>query len=77
MPHIVIKMMKGRTEPQKQALATAVAEAVSSTLGCGDDAVSVAIEDVAQDAWMDDVYGPDIQDRADTIYKRPGYGSFK
>jgi 4-oxalocrotonate tautomerase len=47
MPHVIVKMYAGRAESQKRALAEEITRAVSKTLGYGDDAVSVSIEDVA------------------------------
>lgn len=74
MPHVILKMVEGRTQAQKQALAAALTQAVTASLGCGEDLVSVAIEDVRDADWMAKVYGPDIRDRSDTIYRMPGYG---
>jgi 4-oxalocrotonate tautomerase len=39
----------------------------------GDDAVSVAIEEVAPGDWGDQVYKPDILNSAGKLYKKPGY----
>ncbi len=72
MPHVVIKMYAGRTDVQKAALAQRVTEAVMSVNGCGADAVSVGIEDVAPSDWVGSVYEPDILGKPDTIYKKPG-----
>jgi 4-oxalocrotonate tautomerase len=74
MPHVILKMLEGRTEEQKQALADALTKAVTTTLGCGEDLVSVGIEDFREEEWMGKVYGPDIRQRSGTIYKMPGYG---
>jgi phenylpyruvate tautomerase PptA (4-oxalocrotonate tautomerase family) len=46
MPHVVVKLYSGRSEGQKQALAQAVTEAVTRALDCGQDSVSVGIEDI-------------------------------
>lgn len=73
MPHVHIKMIAGRTQQQKQALAKATTEALISTLGSTEDSVSVAIEDIAKDDWTAAVYVPDIQGKSELIYKRPGY----
>ncbi|CCD93249.1 conserved hypothetical protein [Bradyrhizobium sp. ORS 375] len=73
MPHVIVKLYPGRTEQQKQALAKALTEAVTRTLNSSEDSVSVGIEDVASNEWMTKVYGPDIIDKAATIYKKPGY----
>jgi 4-oxalocrotonate tautomerase len=42
-------------------------------LNCGEDAVSVAFEEVEQQDWAEKVYKPEIQDKWNTIYKKPGY----
>ncbi len=77
MPHIIVKTFEGRSEEQKQALATALTSAIMSSLGCAEGSVSVAIEDIRKDDWTDKVYVPDIQQRSELIYKEPGYNPFK
>jgi 4-oxalocrotonate tautomerase len=74
MPHVIVKMVEGRSEDQKRALTEALTRAVTSSLGCEDKVVSVAIEDYADGDWMARVYVPDIEERPDTIYRMPGYG---
>ena len=73
MPHVIVKLYSGKTERQKQALAQAVTEAVTSTLNYGEESVSVGIEDVEPKNWTEQVYKPDILAKAETIYKQPGY----
>jgi 4-oxalocrotonate tautomerase len=73
MPHVIVKMYAGRAEVQKQALAEAITQAVTKTLGYGEDAVSVNIEDVAPKDWTEKVYKPDIGAKPDLLYKKPGY----
>ena len=73
MPHVIVKLYPGRSEQQKQALARALTEAVTRTLNSGEDSVSVGIEDVTPNELTAKVYRPDIIDKADTIYKKPGY----
>ena len=73
MPHVIVKLYSGKSERQKQALAQAVTAAVTSTLGYGEDSVSVGIEDVDPRDWAAKVYNPDIIGKPDTIYKKPGY----
>ena len=73
MPHVIVKMYAGRSEGQKKQLAEAVTEAVTSTLHYGDESVSVVIEDVAPERWVEDVYKPDILGNVENIYKKPGY----
>lgn len=77
MPHVIVKMYSGRSDKQKQALADAVTKALTSTLNCGDEAVSVAIEDVSPERWVEDVYKPEILGHADKLFKKPGYDPLK
>ncbi len=39
----------------------------------GEEPVSIGIEDVELKDWTGRVYKPDIVDKPDTIYKKPGY----
>ena len=73
MPHAIVKMFAGRTDEQKQKLAEAVTKAIMATAGVGEESVSVAIVDVAQEDWMETVYKPDILNGPGKLYKRPGY----
>lgn len=73
MPHVIVKIYAGRTESQKQSLAEEITRAVTKTLGGGEDAVSVSIEDVASEDWIEKVYRPDIAAKLDQLYKKPGY----
>jgi 4-oxalocrotonate tautomerase len=77
MPHVIVKMYSGRSKQQKEALASAVTKAVTSTLGYGEESVSVAIEDIAPERWVEDVYKPEILRKAETVYKQPGYDPIK
>lgn len=77
MPHLILKLGAGRSESQKRALADALTNALTSTMGCDESNVSVAIEDVALSDWTEKVYVPEIQGKADLIYKNPGYDPFK
>lgn len=74
MPHIIVKMLPGRTQAQKQALADALTRATIDSLGSQDKSISVAIEDVTDEEWNEKVYFPDIDAKPDQIYKKPGYG---
>lgn len=77
MPHVLVKLASGRSEEQKHALAHKMVEALVSTIGCGEDAVSVAIEDTPIGDWDDRVYAPEIEPNLDRLYKKPGYGRAK
>lgn len=76
MPHVIVKMYAGRSEQEKKRLAEAVTKAVTTTLGYGEESVSVAIEDVAPERWAEEVFRPDILGNAGRMYKKPGYDPF-
>ena len=76
MPHVLIKMYPGRTTEQKQRLAAAITECVVSIAKCEEKSVSVAIEEIAPEAWAEEVYRPDIMEKAKTLIKKPGYDPF-
>lgn len=73
MPHVVVKLYSGRSEQQKSKLASEITKAVMASLGNDEDAVSVGIEDVAEERWLEGVYMPEILGKRTTIYKKPGY----
>jgi len=73
MPHVVVKMWAGKSEEQKAALTQALADALKTTLGSSDSSISVAIEDVAPEDWMRQVYETEIAPRMETLHKKPGY----
>ena len=73
MPHVIVKLLPGRSAQQKSKIAEAVTQAIIATANCAETSVSVGIEDVAPDDWTETVYQPDIIGKPDTIYKKPGY----
>jgi 4-oxalocrotonate tautomerase len=73
MPHVIIKLLPGRSEDQKTALANAIVENVISITRCEVNAVSVAFEEISSEDWTEKVYRPDILGHPDRLYKKPGY----
>lgn len=73
MPHVIVKLWPGRSEQQKVALAEAIVKDVVDIIGNGENSVSVAIEEVDSADWKEKVYKPDILDKPETLYKKPGY----
>jgi 4-oxalocrotonate tautomerase len=73
MPHVIVKLLARRSEPQKSRLAEEVSKAVMAALDCDESSVSVAIEDVQSSDWTEKVYRPDILGNMDRVYKKPGY----
>ncbi len=72
MPHISVKMLKGRTEAQKQEAAKKLTAALCEALGCGDTHITVGIEDFTAEEWQE-VFAKDIEGKKDTLYKKPSY----
>jgi 4-oxalocrotonate tautomerase family enzyme len=72
MPHISLKMLKGRTEEQKKRAAAALTEALKQSLGASDAHISVSVEDYTALEWQE-VFKREITDKPDKIYKKPRY----
>lgn len=77
MPHIIVKLYPGRTEQQKQQLADAITKDVISIANCEEKSVSVAFEEVDPADWAEKVYRPEILDKQEKLYKKPGYNPFE
>lgn len=73
MPHVIVKMLAGRSDKQKRQLADEITKAVMKRTGNTEDAISVSIEDVAQKEWTEKVYNTDSKNNWDKLFKRPGY----
>ncbi len=73
MPHVIVKLWPGQSEQQKARLAEAIARDVMDVLGYGEESVSVALEEVPAAEWAEKVYRPDIMNKPDQLYKKPGY----
>ena len=73
MPHVIVKLWPGKSEQQKTRLAEAIAKDVMDILHYGDESVSVAFEEVKSQDWAKNVYEPDIKNKWDKLYKKPGY----
>ncbi len=73
MPHIVVKLWPGKSEKQKIRLAEEIVKDVMTILHYGEESVSLAIEEVKQEDWKAKVYKPDIKNKWEKLYKKPGY----
>lgn len=76
MPHVIIKMYAGRTEEQKKKLVKAITDSIVKIIDADEKYVSIAIEDVSPEDWAEKVYRPDILEKQNTLYKKPGYNPF-
>ena len=77
MPHVIVKLLPGRTEQQKARLAEEIVKDVVAIAKCEEKSVSVAIEEISPEDWAEKVYKPDILDNQENLYKKPGYNPFK
>ncbi len=73
MPHVIVKLWPGKSEQQKTRLAEAITKDVMEIQHYGDEAVSVAFEEVKSRDWLDNLYKPDIRNKWDNVCKKPGY----
>jgi len=71
MPHISIKMLKGRTEEQKQLASEKVANALCEAIGCSSDHISVSVEDFTPEEWQD-IFKKEVTENKN-IVKTPNY----
>ena len=60
MPHVIVKLLPGRTEEQKKRLAEAITKDVMTIADCEEKVVSVAFEEIERGEWAEKVYRPDI-----------------
>ncbi|ENQ3106789.1 4-oxalocrotonate tautomerase [Bacillus cereus] len=51
MPYVTVKMLEGRTEEQKKALAEKVTAAVSETTGAPEEKIVVFIEEMSKNHY--------------------------
>ena len=77
MPHVIVKLKIGRSEQQKSRLAEEIAKDVVAIAKCEAQSVSVAFEEVKPEEWAEKVYRPDILNKPETLYKKPGYNPFE
>ena len=72
MPHVIVKLWPGKSEDQKARLAERITNDVMAVLNYG-ESVSVAMEEIDSEDWVEKVYKPDILGHPESLYKKPGY----
>ena len=77
MPHVSIKMYPGRSEDVKREMTDAIVKDVVTIAKCHEKSVSVAIEEIDSTEWPEKVFKPEILDKQDKLYKKPGYNPFE
>ncbi|MCX0498275.1 tautomerase family protein [Erwinia billingiae] len=72
MPHIIVKIV-GQSEENKKMIAEALTDTLSKSLSISEEFISLSIEDILKEEWVEDVYKPEIMGKPDNLYKKPGY----
>lgn len=72
MPHITIKTYP-LPETVKLELAKEITNLLINKAGKSENAISIAITDVPESDWMEQVYDREIRPNLSTLYKKPGY----
>jgi len=73
MPHVIVKLWPGKSEQQKARLAEKITKDVMNVFDYGEESISVGFEEISSSDWKDKVYEPDIHQKWDKLYKKPGY----
>lgn len=71
MPHITLKMLKGRTEEQKQLATQKLCAALTEAIGCTPEHISVSIEDFTPQEWQEEFRKEVTENPA--LVKKPAY----
>lgn len=71
MPHISLKMYKGRSEADKAKMAAELAKVLENN-GVKPSAISVSVTDYEPENWKEQVYDNEIRNNKDIIIE-PGY----
>ena len=77
MPHVVVKLVPGKSEEQKTRLAEEIAQDVMKVLNYPEEAVSVANRRGRAAGLGRESLQPEIQGKWNTVYKKPGYNPFE
>ncbi|HHH1032366.1 TPA: tautomerase family protein [Yersinia enterocolitica] len=72
MPHIIVKIV-GQSEDSKKLISEALTDTLSKSLGISDEFISLSIEDILKEDWVEEVYKPEIIGKSNNLYKKPGY----
>ena len=66
MPYVAVKMWP-KDDAMKKTLAENISKAVQESIGCPPQAVTVSIEEIEQEKWVETV-GPELEAKQDKMY---------
>jgi 4-oxalocrotonate tautomerase len=72
MPQVIVRLSADKTDGQKTRLAGEIAQALIATIGSTEASVSVSFEDVAPADGPETVYNPEILDKPNQLFRKPG-----
>lgn len=72
MPHVVVKLIPGKSDELKSRMAQEIVLSAVSVLGYDQEAVSVAFVEISPGDW-EDLYQNEITAHPELLYKKPGY----
>jgi len=72
MPHVLVMLWRGKSEQQRERLAEAITKNAVEILHYGDESVSIAREEIRPQDWLEEVYKPEVKNKWDALYKKPG-----
>ncbi|MDI6046858.1 tautomerase family protein [Flavobacterium yafengii] len=73
MPHVIIKMYPGTSKELKEKIAQEITKTLMTIADKPEAAISIGITEIAEDAWMEEVYSKEILPNMENLYKKPGY----
>lgn len=73
MPHVIVKMYPGSSEEQKRKLSDEITKVIMNSTNKPEAAISIAIEEVSENEWMEKVYDIEIRPNFEKLYKKPEY----
>ena len=73
MPHLKVQMYPGRTDAQKEQLEKSLEECMKEVLGSPSSSISIAIEEIPQENWHEEVVEKELKENSNTVVKMPGY----
>jgi 4-oxalocrotonate tautomerase len=73
MPHVIVKLYPGSSKEQKRKLSEEITKVIMNSTNKPEAAVSVAIDEVPENEWMEKVYDIEIRPNFEKLYKKPGY----
>ena len=54
MPHVVVKLWPGKSDPQKARLAGKIVNDIVDVFGYGEESVSVGLEEIPSQEWKEE-----------------------